>query len=403
MDQKTRDKAKSNIVKAKVQLSMYHPFFAALVMKRGIHIEDHTETAYVTQSGRIGVGTEFAAKLSVKQCVFLLAHEALHYALGHNFRRFNRDPAQWNKVCDWVINDNLVEMGVGSSIPDGEYRQGSAAYSAEQLYNDQRGGQNDKPSNDQGDSSGGQNDTPSDCPGQGKPEYQPGQGNSDLSETEMPSDRSVQEIMQECAQELAQARTAAKKQGTMSADLERLIGEVINPITPWHILLERFMTGLIRADVTWKRPRKKMLVHNVYLPSSDKVPKIGEVVIGVDTSGSIGEKEISHFVGHINSIIEKCNPEKVHVLHVDSKVRQADEFTMEDYPLAIKKFCGGGGTDMRRILTWIDEFGVEPDVCVVLTDGETPYPEKEPAYPLVWLQTGNETSPVGENIKYRII
>lgn len=373
-----RRKAQNNIDKARVALVLNHSFFASIVFRRRIDIEDATETAYVTQAGRIGVGTKFVAGLTVQETVFLLAHEAMHYALMHNYRRQCRDPKTWNVVCDYVINDLLVESRVGTPIENGAYRPGAREYAAEQLYQEQQ---------DQG---------------QGQPDYQPGVGNDDLSETELPEGKSPAEMAQEAAQEIVAATMAAKKQGNMPAGLARTVDEIVNPTTPWYQLLERYMELLVKADQSWRRPRKKMMAHELYLPSSDTKPAMGTVVIGVDTSGSVGAKEVAHFVGHINAILERCNPELVYVLHVDSRVHQADEFTPDDLPLVIKSFRGGGGTNMCKVLEWVDDEGVEPDVCIILTDGYTPYPDKAPIYPLVWLQTENRESPVGENIKYRM-
>ena len=49
---------------------------------------------------------------------FILAHEALHAALAHQSRAGGRDHYLWNLAADFVINQWLVEMGVGE-MPDG--------------------------------------------------------------------------------------------------------------------------------------------------------------------------------------------------------------------------------------------------------------------------------------------
>lgn len=48
---------------------------------------------------------------------FVLAHEFLHAALRHDVRRQDRNPILWNVACDFVVNDWLMEMGVGA-MPD---------------------------------------------------------------------------------------------------------------------------------------------------------------------------------------------------------------------------------------------------------------------------------------------
>ena len=46
---------------------------------------------------------------------FVMAHEVLHVALRHGTGSSGRDPYLWNVACDYVINDWLIEMQVGSA------------------------------------------------------------------------------------------------------------------------------------------------------------------------------------------------------------------------------------------------------------------------------------------------
>ena len=54
-----------------------------------------------------------AAAMNEGQCRFVMAHEFLHAALRHDSRRGGRDAYLWNVSCDYVINDWLLEMGIG--------------------------------------------------------------------------------------------------------------------------------------------------------------------------------------------------------------------------------------------------------------------------------------------------
>lgn len=59
-----------------------------------------------------------AAGLTEQEWRFVLAHEYLHAALCHEARLGRRDPELWNVACDYVINQWLRDMEVGS-MPDG--------------------------------------------------------------------------------------------------------------------------------------------------------------------------------------------------------------------------------------------------------------------------------------------
>jgi predicted metal-dependent peptidase len=65
---------------------------------------------------------------------FVLAHEMLHVGLRHDVRCQGRDHYFWNVACDYVINEWLVEMGVGN-MPDGcLYDPELKSLSAEAIY-----------------------------------------------------------------------------------------------------------------------------------------------------------------------------------------------------------------------------------------------------------------------------
>lgn len=53
------------------------------------------------------------AGLGEEECRFVMAHELLHAGLRHHARRQGRDPYLWNVAADYVINQWLVEMGMG--------------------------------------------------------------------------------------------------------------------------------------------------------------------------------------------------------------------------------------------------------------------------------------------------
>lgn len=74
------------------------------------------------------------AHLTEQEWRFVLAHEYLHAALCHERRLGKRDPELWNTACDYVINQWLRDMEVGS-MPEGLlYDPELAGLSAESVY-----------------------------------------------------------------------------------------------------------------------------------------------------------------------------------------------------------------------------------------------------------------------------
>ena len=84
-----------------------------------------------------------AAGLNDEEMRFVMAHEFLHAGLRHDVRAQGRDPYLWNVACDYVINDWLLEMGIGQVprvglLHDPELRNMSAEEIYDLIANDLR-------------------------------------------------------------------------------------------------------------------------------------------------------------------------------------------------------------------------------------------------------------------------
>jgi predicted metal-dependent peptidase len=75
------------------------------------------------------------AGLSLTELRFVMAHELLHVGLRHDVRCDGRDHYLWNVACDYVINNWLVEMGIGHMPAiGGLFDQTLKDESAEAIY-----------------------------------------------------------------------------------------------------------------------------------------------------------------------------------------------------------------------------------------------------------------------------
>ena len=98
--------------KARANLVISQPFFAALALKLALvpHVPGDHKTAAV--DGRnLYFHPEFIAAQSDEVLRTVVAHEAMHCALGHPFRRGARDSELWNIAADHVINNILKKSG----------------------------------------------------------------------------------------------------------------------------------------------------------------------------------------------------------------------------------------------------------------------------------------------------
>ena len=189
-------------------------------------------------------------------------------------------------------------------------------------------------------------------------------------------------------QKVAQAAQMARMAGQLSGELERLVGEILDPKVPWQDLLRDYVTRVTKDDESWGRRNRRF--QTVYLPTRHS-ERMGEIVLIGDTSGSIGGPELQQYASEVNGIIEQVRPERVRILWADTTV--AGEQVFEEGDKFDPKPQGGGGTDMRVPLKHAEQF--EPEVVILFTDGYTPWPEVEPGYCLIVCCTTDAACPVG--------
>lgn len=363
----------SNLDRAKVAVVTQHPFFASILMKRKL-IEDNTiKTAAVDQRGQIYYNKEFVEKLSVDQLVFVLCHEVGHVIGQHSLRRGSRHAKRWNTAGDAWINDMLKEANIGEFIDGCVNMPGSKDRTVDSIYDG----------------------LPDDPDGEG-----PGGIGDDIIERGSPmTDDEASRVDAEIRVEVAQAAQAAKATGKMTAGLDKIIAELLDVRTPWYDILERYMVAFTKGDYSWARPNRRF--SDVYLPSVGKTQQCGEIVLQVDVSGSIQQRELDFYGSHFKRIVELCNPERVHVLYTDTSV--CKHVVFENGEEVSLEFYSGGGTDMESGFTYLDKEDIVPEVFVCLTDGYTDFnTDNAPPYPVVWCISSDIQAPYGDNIHFSL-
>ena len=362
------------VSKAKALLILDHPFFGTAVSRRPIKYGNEVPTAGMSATGQMLLNPAWVEPLTVKNIMFLLAHEAMHYMLAHALRRKHRDHNAWNVACDKVINDTLIDAGVGDFIDGGVTMDDGRNHASEELYDE--------------------NDD--DCDGG------IGKDVGDIVDEngQVLDDAQMKQLEAQSKIEAIQSAKLAKQSGKLPSSIERIVDEMVNVITPWHEKLERYMTSKVKDGYSWNRPNRRFVGQGIYLPGYDYVPRMGEIVLAVDTSGSLSSKELAYFNAHINRILETCLPEKVTVIYCDYDIGGTQEYTPDDLPLVLKP-VGGGGTSFKPVFEWLDSYDGEVECLVYFTDGWGDQNELgEPAVDTVWLTTDRDEFPFGEVITF---
>jgi len=139
----------------------------------------------------------------------------------------------------------------------------------------------------------------------------------------------------------------------------------------------------------------------LYIPTVEN-ETIGEIVVAIDTSGSIGEKELNEFASELVSICEAVSPEAVRVLWWDTKVH-GEQLFKDNYTniASMLKPLGGGGTKVSCVSEYINKKKVNAECVLVFTDG---YLENDVQWqisaPTLWMVTQNDSwnPPTGKKV-----
>ena len=308
----------------------------------------------------IGYNPKWVETLPLDEVKGVIIHEVFHVALHHTTRRGNRDPLIWNIAADYVVN--LQVLAAGYKLPQNLlYDRKYEGWTAEKVYQEIFKNAKKIPMGS-GAGFGEVRDTKS---GSGQP----------LTESQVNEEEAKWNVA------IQQAYAMAKKQGKVPGGMDRLMEGLLEPKVDWRAALQEFVTKYSRNDYTWRKPNRRFLSGGCYLPSLES-PEIGTVVIGIDTSGSMGNDELNEIASEFNSI-RTVHRMKIVAIFCDASVQNVQEF--EESDVALLKPKGGGGTNFSPVFKKVEEMDVEPVCLVYFTDGECDdFPKYEPEYPVLW-------------------
>ena len=204
-------------------------------------------------------------------------------------------------------------------------------------------------------------------------------------------------VKQTQSQLLRAAAQNALQSGKLEGDMARMVDFLLQPKLPWRMLLARYMSMTARDDYSYSRPSTRRGDPAVYpsMRSSET-----NVVVVIDTSGSISEDEIQEFISEIDAIKSQVRA-RITLLSCDSDLNYGCPWYFEPWdPFAMDiEIRGGGGTNFRPAFDWVDAQDRMPDLLMYFTDAEGVFPEAEPMYPVLWLVKGKESVPFGQRIQ----
>ena len=374
----------SEVERAVISLLRKEPFYAHLLTSLKRLYGNEVPTAAVSATGAgvtLWVNPRFFCKeVDATERVAVLKHEMLHLLFKHPWRDASNmpDPDLRNIAADLVVNQFVApwKLPVGcielSTFPDAGLEPDQTM---EWYYNKLRDWA--KSAGAKGrkliEGASGRFDE------QGCDAKWGDKGLGDGSQDGVSSGDYAEAVVRGLVTK-AKAKLSGKEWGDMPLGVQRMVDAICTPPKlPWKRLLRLFAGRGSRTII-----RTTRLKESNRFPGEPgiRIKRLQKLVVAVDTSGSIGEKELGEFLTEINGI-SRAGAE-ITLIECDCKVHTVAPYRRGVMP----QFKGGGGTDFDPVMQWLRDnrrqaFGG----CIYLTDGCAPKPKIDPRCPVLWVIT----------------
>lgn len=356
------------ITRAKCLLYEKQPFFSFIVNNMEVIEKNEDEfwkrggekkvegTMAVDKKGRLYYHPDFVNKLNDEELKGVLCHEAMHCALLHLTRVGKKDGRIWNYATDMVINNLLINTGFSLPAkgilpsdtnefkidvkPKPKIIKDVDKKIAESIYNELYD----------------------------IAEKLPSQAGFDIHICDGDKDEgaSAGELEDKWKQVLTDATYFAKQKGNLPGSMERIVDKILNKKLNWKQMLYRFITNEIQYDFTYARPSRKFISTGIYFPNTSK--ENIKITAAIDTSGSIGQKELALFLGEIYKITKSFNNIELEVLFHDTEISSKHKFAHGNLHKVLSlKPTGGGGTSHKEVFDYIKKN--KTNILICFTDG----------------------------------
>lgn len=347
--------AKIRIDRARSQ-AMRHPDFclmAGVMMIGRVFITTNAPTA-ATDGVNTYYNPSFTEGMTEEEVNFVVMHEEGHKGFRQLFMYPHLcaiDRQRANMAMDYIINGWIIDTdpkGVFARMPKGGlYNPDWSKLTVQEVFDLLEG-------------QGGQ--------GQGQ-----GQGDGPLDDHDW---EAAAGLTEEEEAELAKEIDGALREGTMlvgkaKGKVDRRITEMLQPKIDWREVLREFVSTLAsgKDHASWRRFNRRYTGDDLYLPTTVS-ESMGEIIVGIDTSGSIGPEQLAAATSELISICESVKPSRVRVLWWDTHVAKEQVIEGDTSKIAhTLEPAGGGGTRAGCVSDYIIKQGYAPEAVVMFTDG----------------------------------
>ena len=387
--------AERKLSKVKIAL-MRNPkfaFWSGILMVGRTSVVDGMPTA-ATNGRDEYYGREFVEQINEKELAFVILHEAMHKCYRHmtTWKKLHDEhPMLANAAMDYVINLELADMEKATGALTFPVLEGRKLGLIDEKFR----GMNTKQVYDL-------------LKEEIKQGFGRGEGNPldehDWEGAENLTDEEKKALEKEIDQAIRQGVMAEKRAGLGAGNRSLELEDLLNPQVNWREVLREYVKSICAGKdaSSWRKVNRRFLSSDTYMPTLIS-ERVGHLVVAVDTSGSIGGRELSNFLSEVKSIADEVTPDKVDLLYWDCEVAGHEEYDSSTVGSIVDstKPRGGGGTSPSCVSRYLREKGITPECIIVLTDG---YVGADWGTgweaPVLWTIAGNSgaVAPVGQTI-----
>jgi len=362
-------KPSDKILKAKIKLQKTSPFFAYLVMNLKIIEKEEIESMAVDNKGNCYYSPSFVEGLTNDEVEGVLCHEVMHIVLEHLIRGNGLElPLLMNVATDMCVNDLLKEnkfslpsCNGGALIPTwhscdfmGVTIDDINKKTAIQIYHELLKKLKSKD----------------------KIKYKGGFDEHICDEKGKEKNEVIEQQKEKWKDVVGEASAFARTKGELPKGLELMIDDLLNEKVDWKAMLYKYITKTLPFDYTYARPSKKSVSCGVYMPSI--LRESVEIVVSIDTSGSIQKGELTEFMTEINAIAKSFNNLNMKLIVCDYDVKDVYEIgNGSDEEISKIILRGGGGTSHIPVYEYVKQNLPNTQFIINFTDGWTDFPDDE--------------------------
>ena len=400
-----------------LRLRRSNPFLATISLMANYKFDSSSEL-FQTDGSVIRINSDYFKPLTEAERTGLLLHLTLHTALLHPIRLGVRDAQIWNMAADIVVNNIILDAGDFTPPRNTAVEPRYTDASVEQVYEalqslpkehaslrtaalnmpSQSGDCNGEEKQAQGQDQQGKNKQSPQQPNAHQVKQVLEQlypchkdlGGSDSAEVQSETSHDVQKRSAEKSAQYwqgalrkaeAAARLSSQSQGHMSTGLLLEIDQMMSPILDWRSLLWQFV---VRTPDDYSGYDRRFIHQGLYLDQLESERL--NVLVAIDTSGSIDQEELTQFISELLGIANAYHFIKIELYYVDVDIYGPYELSEDMQKMPPQ---GGGGTDFDVFYQEVVDNKNQNnlDLIVYFTDGYGDFPEQEPATETMWVVT----------------